>query len=174
MPAGRDPGWIGMTSTTPMSSLYVSGYPPDGQYRLVAASVTDPGWLSTIPADRPVLLLAEGLTMYLTESAGIALLRRVVQRFPSGELQFDAFNRLGIRLQKLNTVVRQSGSTLHWAVNDPRDIVGNVPGTRLLSAIAALDADTFARAPHPYRLLARLISPLSPLKTMLQFHRYAF
>jgi len=149
-------------------------YPPNGQYRLVAASVTDPGWLSTIPADRPVLLLAEGLTMYLTESAGIALLRRVVQRFPSGELQFDAFNRIGIRLQKLNTVVRQSGSTLHWAVNDPRDIVGNVPGTRLLSAIAALDADTFTRAPHPYGLLARLISPLSPLKTMLQFHRYAF
>lgn len=81
-----------------------------------------------------------------------------MQRFSSGELQFDAFNRLGIRLQRLNTVVRQSGSTLHWAVDDPRDIVGTVPGTRLLSATAALDADTSARAPHPYRLLARLIS----------------
>jgi methyltransferase (TIGR00027 family) len=149
-------------------------YPSNGQYRLVAASVTDPSWLSAIPADRPVLLLAEGLTMYLTESAGIALLRRVVQRFPSGELQFDAFNRLGIRLQKLNTVVRQSGSTLHWAVNGPRDILGTVPGTRLLSATAALDADTFARATYRHRLLARLISPLPPLKTMLQFHRYAF
>jgi O-methyltransferase involved in polyketide biosynthesis len=149
-------------------------YPPNGQYRLIAASVTDPGWLSTIPADRPVLLLAEGLTMYLTASAGIALLRRVVQRFPSGELQFDAFNRLGIRLQKLNTVVRQSGSTLQWGVNGPHDILHAVPGTRLLSATSALNADTFARAPHTYRLLARLISPLPPLKTMLQFHRYAF
>lgn len=149
-------------------------YPPNRQYRLVAASVTDPGWLSVIPVDRPVLLLAEGLTMYLTESAGIALLRRVVQRFPSGELQFDAFNRLGIRLQKLNTVVRQSDSTLQWGVNGPHDILHAVPGTRLLSATSALDADTFARAPHLYRLLARLIAPLPPLKTMLQFHRYVF
>jgi O-methyltransferase involved in polyketide biosynthesis len=35
----------------------------------VPASVTDTGWLSTIPTDRPVLVLAEGLTMYLTGSA---------------------------------------------------------------------------------------------------------
>lgn len=149
-------------------------YPPDGQYRLVAASVSEMGWLSAIPADRRVLLLAEGLTMFLTERAGIALLRRVVERFPSGELQFDAFNRLAIRLQKLNTVVRQSGSTLHWAINDPHDIVHAVPGVRLMSAISMFDAETFTRAPHRYRLASRLISPLPPLKMMLQFHRYAF
>jgi O-methyltransferase involved in polyketide biosynthesis len=132
------------------------------------------GWLSAVPADRPVLLLAEGLTMFLTERAGIALLRRVVERFPSGELQFDAFNRLAIRLQKLNTVVRQSGSTLHWAINGPHDIVHAVPGVRLLSAMSVFDAETLTRAPHRYRLAGRLISPLPPLKMMLQFHRYAF
>ena len=52
--------------------------------------------------------------MYLTEADGVALLRRVVEHFPSGELQFDAFSRSGIRAQVVNTVVRRSGSTLHW------------------------------------------------------------
>ena len=98
------------------------------RYQVVAASVTDPGWLADIPADRPALMVGEGLTMYLTEQDGIALLRRVVGHFGSGELQFDAFNWLGIKAQVLNTVVRRSGSTLRWAINGPDDIVAAVPG----------------------------------------------
>ena len=64
---------------------------------------------------------------------GVALLRRVVDRFPSGELQIDFFNWLGIRSQKMQTLVRRSGSTLYWAVNSPEDILSRVPGVRLLS-----------------------------------------
>lgn len=74
-------------------------YPAREHYHLVPASVTDPAWLQTIPPDRPALLLGEGLTMYLTEEDGVALLRRVVEHFPSGELQFDVFNWLGIKGQ---------------------------------------------------------------------------
>ena len=70
-------------------------YPTREHYQLVPASATDPSWLAAIPADRPTLLLAEGLSMYLTEDDGIALLRRVIDRFPSGELQLDFWNRLG-------------------------------------------------------------------------------
>jgi hypothetical protein len=77
--------------------------PTGDHYHVVAASVSDPTWLRDIPADRPALMVAEGLTMYLTEQDGIALLRRVVDRFPSGELQFDACNRLGIKWQWMNT-----------------------------------------------------------------------
>ena len=92
-------------------------YPVREHYHPVAASVTDPTWLSAIPADRPVLLIAEGLTYYLTRDDGVALLRRVVEHFPSGELHFDVCNRLGIKLQKINPIVRRTGSTLHWAMD---------------------------------------------------------
>jgi methyltransferase (TIGR00027 family) len=149
-------------------------YPAGGHYHLVSASVTDPAWLAAIPSDRPVLLLAEGLTMYLTEAEGVALLRRVVDHFPSGELQFDVFNRLGIKAQKTNAIVRRSGSTLHWAVNGPDDITRRVPGVRLLSAISFFDAPIFSRVPGGYRLAAGLMSLISPLRMIAQFHRYVF
>ena len=45
-------------------------YPTRPRYHLVATSATDPSWLDQIPADRPVLLLAEGISMYLTEARG--------------------------------------------------------------------------------------------------------
>ena len=114
-------------------------YPPGASYRLLPASVTELDWLSAIPADRPVLLLGEGLTMFLTEESGLALLRRVVERFPSGELQFDVFNRFAIRAQKINTIVRRAGARLHWGIDGPADIVRNVPGTRLLAKGTNLD-----------------------------------
>src|SRR5262249_26830562 len=47
-------------------------YPGRMNYRMVRASVTDPSWLAKIPADRPALFLAEGLTMYLTKDDGLA------------------------------------------------------------------------------------------------------
>jgi methyltransferase (TIGR00027 family) len=149
-------------------------YPPDAGYRLLPASVTDLDWLSAIPGDRPVLVLAEGLTMYLTEDAGLALLRRVVQRFPSGEFQFDVFNRLGIRIQVVNTVVRRSGARLHWGVNDPSEILRSVPGVRLLAAMSVFDSEEFRDVQVSYRMMARLMSLVPALKNMAQFHRYAF
>jgi len=46
-------------------ALVKQRYPAREHSRTVAASVTDPAWLSAIAADRPALLIAEGLTYYL-------------------------------------------------------------------------------------------------------------
>ncbi|PQM45995.1 hypothetical protein C1Y40_03834 [Mycobacterium talmoniae] len=149
-------------------------YPSADHYRVIAASVTDPGWLADIPADRPTLLIGEGLTMYLTERDGVALLRRVVDRFGSGELQFDVFNWLGVKSQWLNTVVRRSGSTLRWAVNGPDDILAAVPGVRLLAWERWFESVTFARLPRSSRALGKVMALVPAAANMSQYHRYAF
>jgi len=149
-------------------------YPSRPHYHRISASVTDPGWLERIPADRPVLALGEGLTMYLTESDGTALLRHIVDRFPSGELQFDAFSRLGIRSQWLNSVVRRSGSTLRWGIDGPRDIVEAVPGVRLLACVSPFEAASFREVSREYRVMAWVMGRVPALNMMAQYHRYAF
>ena len=149
-------------------------YPDRTNYRMVRASVTDPSWLADIPADRPALFLAEGLTMYLTKDDGLALLGRVVDRFRSGELQFDAFNNLGIRAQVINSVVRRSGSKLQWGIDGPADIRDSVAGVRLLAWESVFDADTFETVPPAFRRLGRLMARVPALRTMAQYHRYAF
>jgi O-methyltransferase involved in polyketide biosynthesis len=150
-------------------------YPTREHYHLVSASATDPSWLAAIPPDRPALLLAEGLSMYLTDSDGAALLRRIVDHFPAGELQLDFWNKLGLRAQqKTNKVVRRSGSTLGWAVNGPDDISERVPGVRLLVAVSLFDADTVLRLRKGYRRVARLASHVPVLRKIIQLHRYAF
>ena len=149
-------------------------FPTRPRYQLIATSATDQSWLDQIPADRPVLLLAEGISMYLTEDEGLALLRRVVDQFPSGELQVDFYNWLAIKSQKSHTLVRRTGSTLYWAVNSPQDILSRVPGVRLLIAVTFFDASTFRRASATYQLSRRLVRVVPPARKMLQYHRYAF
>ena len=64
----------------------------------VAASVTDAHLLDAIPGETPLLMVAEGLSPYLRAADGIAMLRRITEHFPSGEMIFDGYSRLGVRL----------------------------------------------------------------------------
>lgn len=149
-------------------------FPTRPRYQLVATAATDPSWLDLVPNDRPTLLLAEGISMYLTEQDGIALLQHVVDRFGTGELQIDFYNSLAIRSQKTHRLQRQSGSTLHWAVNSPGDILKRVSGIRLLTAVTFFDASTFGRASAVFRLARQLVRAVPPLRRTFQYHRYAF
>ena len=94
----------------------------------VAASVTDPDLLDGIAGDRPVLVIAEGLTPYLRAVDGLALLRRITEHFRCGEMLFDGYGRLGIWILQRYGCVKVSGAQLGWAINDPLEIERAVPG----------------------------------------------
>lgn len=149
-------------------------YPAREHCHIVSASVTDPAWLAAVPTDRPVLMLAEGLTMYLSEADGQALFRRIVAQFPSGELQFDAFSRLGVKLQWTNSVVRRAGATLQWAMDGPDDVLSPVPGLRLLSWESALGPDGYDLLPTGLRVVAAVMRAVPGMRYMSQYHRYSW
>jgi O-methyltransferase involved in polyketide biosynthesis len=157
-----------------VAQLRTQLYPTREHCHVIAASVTDPTWFAEVPHDRPTLMIGEGLTMYLTRQDGITLLRRVVDHAPSGELQFDAFNRAGIKSQWTNTVVRRSGARLYWGIDGPDDILTAVPGVRLLSWVSAIDADAFDRVAWYYRWTLTAMRFVPVLRYMAQYHRYAF
>jgi O-methyltransferase involved in polyketide biosynthesis len=97
-------------------------YPDRPHCTMVGSSVTDLGWLDQVPHDRPALVVAEGLTMYLYPDEGRAMLRAIAERMPSGEMMFDTFSRSALKAQKLNAVVRKAKATLHWGIDDPAEL----------------------------------------------------
>ena len=124
-------------------------YPARENDTTIGASVTDLDWLDQVPADRPTIMVAEGLTMYLDKPGGENLLRAIAERFPSGQLIFDCYSPLGIKLQKLNPVVRKAGATLKWGIGDTREL--EPLGLTLMSE---LDADGFFDDSDRWRLPA--------------------
>lgn len=72
--------------------------------RLVAKSVLDPSWMDDVGSGfRSVLLVAEGVLMYLQADEVCSLLARVAARFPGAQIVFDSFTpalvQFGARLE---------------------------------------------------------------------------
>ncbi|CAM4456286.1 class I SAM-dependent methyltransferase [Nocardia ninae] len=107
-----------------------SFYPDRPRYRLVAGSVTEPAWLDDVPVGRPVLVIAEGLLMYLSEADVAQLLGRLIDRFGGGELIFDVMTEANAK------IAGWFGYTV-WGIGDPRELERTHPLT-LLEAVPAL------------------------------------
>lgn len=97
-------------------------YPAHDHYEMIGASVTDDGWLGKVPADRPALVIAEGLFPYLHEKDVRQLLQRLTGHFGSGELIFDA----------MAPWVSRVISYFHWGLRDGRLLESWNPRLRLV------------------------------------------
>ncbi|WP_372667809.1 class I SAM-dependent methyltransferase [Amycolatopsis kentuckyensis] len=141
----------------------------------IGTSVTDFEWLDQVPPDRPALIVAEGLTMYLTPADGTELVRRLVAKFPSGAVICDVFSKLGIKAQKLNTPVRRAKATLKWGIDDPHELERY--GLTLVSSLDAAHWSTpevLARLRPVTRFQLRTLKYFPPLARMAHIVRYRF
>ena len=69
--------------------------PAAPQSHSVCASLADEHWPDTIPADRPTMLVADGLFAFLSEPVIVDIFRRISDHFRSGELAFNDYGRIG-------------------------------------------------------------------------------
>ena len=69
--------------------------PPDPRSHSVPVSLADEHWPNDIPADRPTMLIADGLFAFLSEPVIVGIFRRITDHFGSGELAFNDYSRIG-------------------------------------------------------------------------------
>ena len=72
--------------------------------RIRLRSVAESSWPDAIPADRPAMVIADGLFAFLPEAVIIGIFGRVTEHFGSGELAFNDYghvNRLNIAAMKI-------------------------------------------------------------------------
>lgn len=144
------------------------------EYRMVSASVTSDDWLAEVPADRPVVAVFEGLSMYLTPADGKRLIQRICRRFPSGQLLFDCYGSVGIKLQKLVPAVRNAGATLHWGIDDPYSLESLHEGLTCLDALRSVDMPYLDRLPLSGRIGMRLMARVPVLRDVGRILRFRF
>ena len=117
-----------------------------------------------VPADRPALIIAQGLLMYLTEDQVRQLLQRLTDRFPTGELLFDGL---------APWIVAAGRRLFRWATRDPRELERWNPRLRYLEETSGLSQ--FARIPvRSYRALFHLCSAIPGVRDYNRYFRFAF
>lgn len=146
---------------------------------LLGSSVMEPGWIEAVPRDRPAFVIAEGLLPYLPEEEVLDLLERVTDHFPGGELAFDAYSPLGLTMIAWQPSVRRTGAALHWALDDPLELLRQLPQLKLLEQLTGYGADGYdprqvARMSLPARVAIQMFGWLPALSQMARLMRFRF
>lgn len=146
----------------------------------VAVSLADGRWADAIPADRPTMLVADGLFAFLTEPMIAGIFRRITEHFGSGELAFNDYGRIGwisrtaIRLypQKMFSVV---GSQFGYpGFKDAHHPETWNPRMRLIEEASLVDAPEVDLFPGWIRGATKLAGLTSSGRRKARILRYAF
>jgi O-methyltransferase involved in polyketide biosynthesis len=147
-------------------------FPERPAYHLIGAPLDDLHWLDEVPGNRPVLVIAEGVLMYLSEAEVKALLNTVVGHFPNGRMIFDAVHPM--ILKRTGSNVGGTGATYKWSLNDPQDIKQLEPKLEPVKEFRTPDLVGFSRFPLLIRALMRAIEVSTALRRMDRILIYRF
>lgn len=148
--------------------------PTQAHQTLIPGSVEDMSWLTQVPRDRPVLVIAEGLTMYLPPDAVATMLRDIAQWCVRGEMVFDAFSRWAVRRQHTSAIVKNANATLRWAIDHESELTRQVPSLSCMSVVSSFVPPTGVDLPRKTRVLLRVIRAIPRVRHMVRIYRYQF
>ncbi len=97
----------------------------DERYRFIASSVNELSWLDGLAyGGEPVLVIAEGLTMYLSAQEIERLLTAINARFESVTYIFDVYSELSVKLtqKRLNSLLNRTGAEIKWGIDNPKHL----------------------------------------------------
>lgn len=87
----------------------------------LAADISDPAWLDGIPSDRPAVVVADGVLAFFPLSEWSAILNRIVEHFPSGEIAFNGYSTFAVKAAKFAPVGKAVRAVMRSeGFDDPR------------------------------------------------------
>lgn len=99
-------------------------YQENGKYEMIGKSVTDLSWLDKINIDSEnVLIIAEGLTMYLSEEELKSVITGINEKIGKVTLVFDAYSKKAVKASKYKNPVKQMNAQIKWGMNEPNDLL---------------------------------------------------
>ena len=142
-------------------------YPERAGCRVIASPLSNLDWLREVPVDRPTLIVAEGLVMYLTEDELKQLFSRFIDHSGTGQLAFDSHSRQAVqKLREKKWSVRGTGATFQWGLGDAAEVTKLDPRLALMTERQAHQLTGFRRAPWRARLLIRALDLVPALRMM--------
>jgi O-methyltransferase involved in polyketide biosynthesis len=154
--------------------LRASLYPERPGYRMIGSPLADLGWLDELPRDRPAMIVAEGVTMYLTVDIVKRLLNRLTGHFPSGQIAFDAVNRIAMRMARMSSSIRATGASFSWGISHAHDIKRLDPKITLIRKLRTPELPGYAKLPWSLRALVRLVGTIPTVRRMHRLLLYRF
>jgi len=135
------------------------------RYHMIASSVTNLAWMEEIETkERPVMVIAEGLMMYLQEDKVKTLIQALQARFGACQLAFDAYSQMTAKRAHNHPSLKKTGAVIQWGIDDAQEIEEWAAGIRLQEEWAFVQSEGIATLPLHHRLIFRLAGLFSVVR----------
>ncbi len=163
-----------------ISAVRGEALPAASQSHSVAASLAAIEWTDAIPADRPTMLVADGLFAFLTEPVIVRIFRHITDHFRSGELAFNDYGRIGwVSRQAVKLypqkMFKDVGSQFEYpGFKDPHHPQTWNPRMRLVEEASLVDAPEVDLFPGWIRIATKLSGRSKTGRRKARILRYSF
>jgi len=129
-------------------------YKETDRYHLISSSVTKLNWLDSINAkNKPVMILAEGLFMYLKEEEIKSLFKALQIKFLISTIIFDSYSEITARGIKNHPSIKKTGAIINWGINNAKNIESWSNKIHLKEEWYFTQSDEISKLDTGYRLL---------------------
>lgn len=149
-------------------------YAPRRNQQMLGSSVVDFQWLESVPTDRPTMVTAEGLLMYLAEDQVEGLVRRLAAHVDSGRLACDIELPWAARMAKYDPALRRTGAIHQWGIRELDHLADWVPSMRLLAGHSVTMLPGMEKVSPLYRGLYGLTNRIPALRDSMRVALYQF
>lgn len=94
------------------------------RYKLIPCSILESTWVSQIEreANQPLLIIMEGVSMYLTEAENKLLCEQIQEHFAPVEMIFDVASRRFAKNTNRHDTVSKTGAFFKWGTDDSSEL----------------------------------------------------
>jgi len=136
------------------------------RHQFIAQSILDFSWMDAIECSpyHPILILYEGVSMYLSELENRLLLYELEQRFAPLTVMFDVLSRRAARRTQAHDTVSKTNAEFKWGINQSGELETWSPNIILKREEFYLEQylNYPDRLPTSWRLAAQIV-PFIPL-----------
>lgn len=107
----------------PVINLRKKYYEEADNYKMVSSAINEKNWLDIYKDDdtKPVLIIAEGVTMYLSDEELKQFIENAKNKFKKIKFVFDAYSKKACELSKYKNPVNEVNAKITWGIDNPED-----------------------------------------------------
>ena len=152
-------------------SLRKEFYQESDTYKMIPSSVTGLAWLNSInTGSSPVLVIAEGLTMYLDENDIKNLFLSFRNKFALSYFIFDAYSVFSVKISRYKNPVNKMGAVIRWGLDDPEEIEKYSPDISHIDTIYFTDSRKIEKLGNFDRFMFKLFYSNKFMKNLYRIY----
>lgn len=92
------------------------------EYRMIQGDIRSAEWLNDLPKDKPLIVVMEGVSMYLTNEERKKFLQELKIHFSKVSLLMDCYTMLAAKLSRYKSPINEVGATSVYGLDDPHQL----------------------------------------------------